>query len=232
MKKLLPVLMVVFFMQNAIAAETDTLRNQRLPGIPSMNKIIEANKAVKKEQQKKLDTEASAKKIIVELTDLENDLIMRIHKQDPVVDNGKNVGYLCVKALTASVLQMIGSSKEESKNHYKDRWGKDLHPEKVDISNLVDKFFTRNEDQGRIAVKPSKSDGFQVGTENCGKGDRNCRGSSMVSIPVYDGETGLVLVYRSIVYGPLAASGWIFLYRYDRLSGRLTLIVKQNIWIS
>jgi hypothetical protein len=222
---------VMIFSQKAFA-QTDILRDQRVVGIPSMNKLIKQNRTAEKDWREKRLSEPSVKKPIVELSSDENYLIMQIQRQDPVINSEKNEGYLFINSLTSKISEIIGSDSEESKNRSRNRWATDLHPAHLDISNLIDSFFARNEQQGRIAVNSSKNDGFYIGSEDCCKGDRSCRGKSNVSIPVYDEKMGLVLVYRSIVHGPLAATGWMFLYSYDRSSGRLTLLRKENLWIS
>lgn len=232
MKTLLVLTVIGFFIQNAIAG-TDQLNSSSHRGIPSMNKIIESNKAEKRKEQEKATRQAAAMEKHTALTDLENEIIRNIYLQHPVIASEKNDGYLCLRAMTAGTSQIIGSNKEEKKELYTNRWGEKLHPDKLDLSKFARIFFARNEYQGQITCTSSQKDGFLLDTGECGgKGDSKYRGHSSVSIPVYDEKTGLVLVYREIYHGPLAASGWIFLYHYDRTTERVTLVRKLDIWIS
>jgi hypothetical protein len=231
MKTLFILTVIGFFIQSAMAG-TDQLSSSSHRGIPSMNKIIESNKAESRKEQEKAARQATAKEKQTALTDLENEIIRNIYLQHPVIASEKNSGYLCLRAMTAGTSQIIGGNKEESKKLYTKLWGEKLHPKKLDLSKFAEKFFARNEYQGQITCTSSPKDGFLLDMGECGKGDSNCRGSSSVSIPVYDEKTGLVLAYRAIFHGPLAASGWIFLYHYDRTTGRVTLVRKLDIWIS
>ncbi len=247
--------LVIVSRQN-VFGETDNLRDPRFVGIPSMNRMMKTNNAAQKEQEAKSRAASLVvkEKTVIEMTGLENELIRQILMQDLVVDgegvksNAAKQGYSFVKGLTADLSMIIGSASrsEKERQNYNDRWSEKLHPEKANIANLVISFFIRNNQQARLSVKSSKPDGFLVDYENTfesffGKNGGggwtgfyaahpHCHGVAAFSIPVYDAETKLVLVYRSITRGSLFGSGWIFLYSYA--DGILTLLRKEQIWQS
>ena len=243
-----------FFFQNGLA-ETENLRDSRSIGIPSLNRMIQSKEFAKKEQESKKQLSAlqEEKQQIVSMTSLENELIVQIFKQAPNIDSEGNLNkdnkqrYYVVEPLTSNLSIFLGSSdKEKGIIRYKNIWTERLHPEQVDISHLVDSFFSRNKMQARLGIKSSKSDGFLVDYENSkndifekkdGGGWKgfysahpNSYGISTISIPAYDDKMKLVLVYRSLSGGSLYGSGWIFLYSYA--DGQIKLLRKRELWRS
>jgi hypothetical protein len=51
-----------------------------------------------------------------------------------------------------------------------------------------------------------------------------------ISMPVYDPDTGIVIIFTAIQYAPLAGAGWIIAYSYD--GNALIEITRLQLWIS
>lgn len=58
----------------------------------------------------------------------------------------------------------------------------------------------------------------------------NAWGFTTVSIPAFDKEAGIVLVYKGTWLAPLAASGWVIAYRLSE--GKLIELKRVMVWIS
>lgn len=110
---------------------------------------------------------------------------------------------------------------------------------------LIDDLIERNKEPVRLTLKSSLKDGYLIDFdgkyakyfEKDGGGwgklyEENPKacGYTTVSMPVYDKETRLILVYKGTQWGLLAGRGSVFLCRYSR--GELDAIGGVMLWIS
>jgi hypothetical protein len=129
-----------------------------------------------------------------------------------------NNGYTVV----SSEAVLRGGDSEASKKYIQEHLPR--------AGGLVDRLFDRNKRTTRLSIKSFQKDGYVVDYdgrfgkyfEKNGGGWRkwyeenpNAHGFTTVSLPVYDDESGFVLVYKGTQLDWLAGSGWVILYRYE-----------------
>jgi len=114
-----------------------------------------------------------------------------------------------------------------------------------DIGNLVDLLLALNKESVRLSINSSPRDGYIIdydGTyakyfEEDGGGWREwhkdhpeAHGYTQISLPAYDKESGLVLVYQDIQSDYLVGVGSIDVYRYK--DGKFENICSETRWVS
>lgn len=112
-------------------------------------------------------------------------------------------------------------------------------------SVLLDHFLEVNQNSGNLALKSSPKDGYYIDYDekysryfNCGIGKgwmrlKLCRpGTALadVSLPAYDHDTGLILIYLGYSSDALSGSGHIFLFKCE--NGKLKPLGSVMVWIS
>lgn len=121
-----------------------------------------------------------------------------------------------------------------------------LKIEGYELSGLIDLLFERNKESVRLSIKASRGNGYVIdyegerdkyfknkdggGWKKWYKDHPTALGFTHVSLPVYDPETGIVLVYEGTMSGPLFGSGGIIAYKYE--SGQLKQIGYVRLWVS
>ena len=64
------------------------------------------------------------------------------------------------------------------------------------------------------------------------KENPNVRGLTSVSLPVYDKQTNLVLVYKDVIQHYLAGEGNLIVYSLDTNNGTLQELMREMLWIA
>jgi hypothetical protein len=119
-----------------------------------------------------------------------------------------------------------------------------LQIRQAEVAELVDRLFERNKKPVRLSIESRPKDGYVVddgryqkyfedgggGWDEFYKEDPQPWGMTEVMLPVYDQETGLVLVYQGTRSGPLSGSGNVTLYRYEK--GALEELDQVEVWAS
>ena len=115
----------------------------------------------------------------------------------------------------------------------------------VDVVTLVNTFFERNKKPRLLSLKSSPLEGYIIDYERKfekyfkkdGGGWGKWRAenpkalsSTRVSLPVYDANSGFVLLYMGIVVDSLMGSGHMFLYKLEK--GKLKFVKRVQIWVS
>ena len=110
---------------------------------------------------------------------------------------------------------------------------------------LVEKFFEENKKPNRLSLKSDLSKGYVIdydrkfrryfekdggGWEQWYKENPNAHGMTSVSLPVFDQESGIVLVYKGGQSNWTAGGGSLIVYKYK--DGKLEFIKSHMIWIS
>jgi hypothetical protein len=114
-----------------------------------------------------------------------------------------------------------------------------------DLSKLLDHFFERNALSVRLSIKSSPENGYFVdydrmyekyfeknggGWEQWYQEHPNAHGWTTVSLPAYDPESKIVLLYMGTQSHWLMGSGYIFVFKYDQ--GILKELKRLMLWIS
>jgi hypothetical protein len=117
--------------------------------------------------------------------------------------------------------------------------------EGYDLSKLLDHFFERNAISVRLSIKSSLENGYQVdydrmyekyfeknegGWEQWYKEHPKAHGWTTVSLPAFDPESKIVLLYMGTQSHWLMGSGYIFVFKYDK--GILKELKRVMLWIS
>ena len=110
---------------------------------------------------------------------------------------------------------------------------------------LVEKFFEKNKKSSRLSLKSDLSKGYVIdydgkfrrylekdggGWERWHKENPNAHGMTSVSLPVFDENSGIVLVYRGGQSNWRGGGGSLIAYKYK--DGKLEFIKSHRIWIS
>jgi len=117
--------------------------------------------------------------------------------------------------------------------------------EGYDIGPLYDQLIQKNQKPVRLTLKSSPENGYLMdydekfasyfksgggGWEKWHKENPMTQGWTRVSLPAYDGNAGIVLVYLGTQYDWLAGSGYLIAYQYK--DGKLTELGRVMLWIS
>ena len=111
------------------------------------------------------------------------------------------------------------------------------------FADFVDRFLLKNTDLGRLTLESSPQEGYYIDYDS--KFDRYfesdqeagwrrmgfCRpsvGMADVSLPLYDEETGLIIIYLGTWDAPIVGSGYIFLLQMQE--GELWVISSVLVW--
>jgi hypothetical protein len=108
----------------------------------------------------------------------------------------------------------------------------------VAVAKLVDRLFERNKKAVRLSIKSSPKDGYVMDNyfrdggswETWPRDHPRAHGFTTVSLPVYDQEAGLVLVYEGTQTAGLSGGGWVVLYKYEK--GELKELSRARLWVS
>jgi hypothetical protein len=110
----------------------------------------------------------------------------------------------------------------------------------IDVFSLLVKFYARNWEPVRMDIPSSISNGYIIdyqnkfntylGWEEFREANPKVHSYVSISLPVYDPDTNLVLVYLSWSGGLLLASGGLRAYKYD--GDTFEEIANLNLWIS
>jgi hypothetical protein len=128
-------------------------------------------------------------------------------------------------------------AKEKMKEHFKN--------EGYNIDPLVDLLFERNMRSVRLSLKSCPQNGYFIdyrgkyakyfeGKE--GEGDKlykehsKARGQTRISLPAYDPDLHILLVYYGTHADLLAGAGYVVAYRYE--NAQLNELGRITIWIS
>jgi len=107
------------------------------------------------------------------------------------------------------------------------------------VGPLVDVLFDINRKGVPLEIESDTAAGYFIDKENIfwGPGwNQFCKehpkiwSITTVSIPAYDKQAGIMLVYKGKHLAPLAASGWVIVYRLSE--GKLVELKRAMIWIS
>ena len=117
--------------------------------------------------------------------------------------------------------------------------------EGYNLSKLLDLFFERNAIPARLSIKSSLENGYLVdydrlyenyfekkggGWEQWYREHPKAHGLTTVSLPAYDPENKIVLLYMGNQSHWLMGAGYIILFRYDQ--GILKELRRLMLWIS
>ncbi len=115
----------------------------------------------------------------------------------------------------------------------------------VDAASLVDAFIAKNRQSVRLSLPSAPEDGYLVDYdeeydryfETGGGGwDRlyaenpRVRGLTSVSLPLWDRESGVVLLYVGTLHDGRDGGGDLIAYQYD--GQRLKTITRVNLWVN
>ncbi len=113
------------------------------------------------------------------------------------------------------------------------------------FADFVDRFLLKNITLGLLTIESSPQDGYYIdydskfaryfksGEEAGWRRMSFCRpsvGMADVSLPIYDAETGLIIIYLGTRDAPLVGSGYIFLLQMQ--DGELQIISNVLVWIA
>ncbi len=120
-----------------------------------------------------------------------------------------------------------------------------LKIEGYDIGPLLDKLIEKNRERVPLSLASSPENGFIVdhdrkfkkyldsnggGWEKWYEDNPTAHGSTAVSLPVYDEQTQIVLIYIETQMDELGGSGYIVAYRYE--NDRLKELGRVRLWVS
>ncbi|CAF1476944.1 unnamed protein product [Adineta ricciae] len=93
-----------------------------------------------------------------------------------------------------------------------------------------------NASKGYVIDKDDKFSKYFIanggGWDKLYKENPKVRGLTSVSLPVYDRQTSLVLVYKSFSQDYLAGQGDLILYLFDETNESLKELSRRNLWVS
>ena len=111
------------------------------------------------------------------------------------------------------------------------------------VSALLDSLLARNVNSSDITLASSPIDGYIIDYDGTywrylAEGDKgwdawhrdhpNAHGWTQVSLPAYDAESGLCLIFVGTLRGVLAGSGYLLLYRYE--DGEFKRLGRVLLW--
>ena len=120
-----------------------------------------------------------------------------------------------------------------------------IEVEGYDLNKLLDHFFERNALSVRLSIKSSPENGYLVdydrmyekyfeknggGWEQWYKEHPKAHGWTTVSLPAYDPESKIVLLYMGTQSHWLMGSGFLIVFKYDQ--GTLKELKRLMLWIS
>lgn len=101
---------------------------------------------------------------------------------------------------------------------------------KEEISKLIDKFFVSNFTRSDLKIPSSPQNGYIIDKDKEEyRSDPRVHGHTAVSMPGYDENTSLVLVYKAIQRYPKLTTGFMILYRYKDC--KLTELKRAAMWL-
>jgi hypothetical protein len=115
----------------------------------------------------------------------------------------------------------------------------------VAAAEMVDRLYERNKDPVLLTIKSSPENGYFIdyegkfkkyfeglngGWEKWRLENPKAHGSTTVSLPVYDQQKGMVLIYMGTQAGSLMGAGHVILYKYE--NAELKESSKVQLWIS
>ncbi len=127
----------------------------------------------------------------------------------------------------------------------KERMKRHFNNEGYDIGPLVDLLFERNMSSVRLSLKSCPHNGYFIdykrkyakyfkrnggGWERLSKENPKARGQTRISLPAYDPDLHILLVYYGTQADWLAGAGYVVAYRYE--NGQLNELGRLTIWIS
>ena len=155
----------------------------------------------------------------------------------------KDGGYTIVAPETRLSHLDLKDPKEiqQTKNYILDN----IEVEGYDLNKLLDRFLERNALSVLLSIKSSPENGYLVdydrmyekyfeknggGWEQWYKEHPQAHGWTTVSLPAYDPESKIVLLYIGTQSHWLMGSGYIFVFKYDQ--GTLKELRRLMLWIS
>jgi hypothetical protein len=120
-----------------------------------------------------------------------------------------------------------------------------LKVEGVDIGPLVTRFLERNRKPAKLTLESAPEKGYLVdrdgkftayfrdeggGWEKWYKENPKARGMTSVSLPAYDKELGIVLIYKGTQVHWLNGAGYVIAYRFDGKT--LKELGRVMLWVS
>lgn len=139
----------------------------------------------------------------------------------------------------------LGSEDAESWASNLARNQSDPELDKAVIESLLNKLIELNKKPQRLTIDSSPSDGYLIdydgkfdkyfedgggGWDQWYKENPKAHGSTQVSLPACDQDSGLAVVYKGTQSHWLAGAGYLILYRYE--SGKLNELNRLMLWIS
>ncbi len=131
----------------------------------------------------------------------------------------------------------LTKAKQKMKEHFNN--------EGYNIDSLVDLLFERNSRSVRLSLKSCPQNGYFIDYQgeyaryfkkNGGGGDKrykehpDARGDTRISLPAYDPDLHILLVYLETQADVLAGAGYVVAYRYE--NAQLNELGRITIWIS
>ncbi len=135
-------------------------------------------------------------------------------------------------------------NKDELKSR-KEYIRKNLNIPDYDISDLLDQLFEINKSSVNLNIESDKARGYIIDStgesriyfkENGGGWDKlykdnpKALGLAYVSVPAYDKENGIILVYKSTTTHSRAGAGWIAVYKLR--DGKVEHVDSVVLWKS
>jgi hypothetical protein len=158
---------------------------------------------------------------------------------------GGRGGFTVVSPKTVFLSDMGPFRDVSEQTEAKERMKRYFKNEGYNIGPLVDLLFERNVKSVRLSLKSFPQNGYFIdykekhakyfegkggGWDKLRKENPKARGKTRISLPAYDPELHILLVYFGTQADWLAGAGYVVAYRYE--NAQLNELVRMTIWIS
>jgi hypothetical protein len=135
--------------------------------------------------------------------------------------------------------------KDSRASELKERLQNDLKRKGYQANELIDLFFEKNVQSRPLSLKSSPESGYIIdyekshakyfeegggGWEKLYRDNPLARGSLYVSMPAYDAESGLIILFLMEFYGRHYGEGNIIFFQYEK--NEIREISRTNMWVS
>ncbi len=151
------------------------------------------------------------------------------------------------KTMFATDMAPYGDVNERTKAHekMKEQMKEHFNKEGYNIGPLVDLLFERNTRRVRLSLKSCPQNGYFIdyhekydryfkknggGWKKLREENPKARGQTQISLPAYDPDLHILLVYYGTQADWLAGGGYVVAYRYE--NDQLNELSRITIWIS
>jgi Leucine-rich repeat (LRR) protein len=100
----------------------------------------------------------------------------------------------------------------------------------INVSSMLEALLERNTQPTMLDIPSSKNEGYVIGNEKIIDDDPDFQCYITISVPVYDAERNILLVYLGWSGGGLMGSGDIYAFSYT--NGKLVELAKVTLWVS